>query len=686
MNNKNVEDIKYRLTPVITDKNNNNFSRVLDHKNYKMLEWNAHSKTNYAFKCHYGQRKLLFSEIELFNKVQIKSGINLTTNYKDPPFYVVYAGSAAGHHIVFLLDLFPALRFILYDPAQFDHSVFNNPKIYVKTGTPDGYFTDKTASLDIYQVIKTYFKDERPQKNKNQNGFDLIFISDIRKSPNERGIFEDMMFQQKWGILMNAYVMLLKFRLPYTDYTLTLPKDLDINASDIPPPKIPNKIYRSHELDDKGRPRSERDILGIIGDYPDGILKYYCKQLYSDPLISPQVVLPHGIKYESDMVNRHTTDVLYLDGDIYWQITAPYHSTETRLMVFRNKDFKYNFKFYNSYIYECECFYFNIVDNVSVTYKYKDNQSAKLHVAGFDDGYGCTSEYAIIEEYITTNYKNNNNNNNNNKRIISLLYDINRFLYSAAYRKTLTLCNTETFLKYMGLINSNEEDLVINARRLNKMNHEERIFGFKQLLESIETTTNSCHIQKNLFTKYIKDNNSLLTSVNYNEQVNIINQSIQIQLKYIEKIEYYKSYRDIIKNIITIRKQLSDNIGAPTFDVNYEGDTRQPKGAVLYQMRVSEGLDKSASLEWDIDKSRFKDNLTIKPNNPTKYVNVSHKNKDEDKQRDIDKKNDKKNDRNNRNNRNNDSDKEDEDNDKDINENDRKNNQNKSKKRRNINK
>lgn len=57
---------------------------------------------------HWGQRKLLLSEIEF-----------LTTHAK-PGQLVIYAGAAPGNHVPFLAEqLFPHLRFLLVDPAPF---------------------------------------------------------------------------------------------------------------------------------------------------------------------------------------------------------------------------------------------------------------------------------------------------------------------------------------------------------------------------------------------------------------------------------------------------------------------------------------------------------------------------------------------------------------------------------------
>jgi hypothetical protein len=166
-------------------------------------------KTYHPFRCHWGQRKLLFSEIEFFNKVQINSNIDLTQNYQLPPFYVVYVGSAVGFHIPVLLELFPTLRFILYDPERFCNQVYNNKKIDVNSGSI-GFFNENTAKTHVYTRIREYFNETRPQKlSPNSTGYEIIFISDIRRTPVDLCILEDMLVQQKWGIILNAYIKCL---------------------------------------------------------------------------------------------------------------------------------------------------------------------------------------------------------------------------------------------------------------------------------------------------------------------------------------------------------------------------------------------------------------------------------------------------------------------------------------------
>ena len=57
---------------------------------------------------HWGQRKLLLSEIEFLAR------------FSEPGITCVYAGAAPGTHIPYLTQLFPEVaRFVLVDPSPF---------------------------------------------------------------------------------------------------------------------------------------------------------------------------------------------------------------------------------------------------------------------------------------------------------------------------------------------------------------------------------------------------------------------------------------------------------------------------------------------------------------------------------------------------------------------------------------
>lgn len=143
---------------------------------------------------HWGQRKLLLSEIEFLTLVgpeNLRGAV------------VVYAGAAPGTHVKMLSDLFPMLHFILVDPAP---------------------FTVKSTSK--IQIIQELCTDDlcRDLAAKHDN---ILFISDVRTADPfvddevkvESRVKEDMQLQQGWHILLKSKRSILKFRLPWSDGT-----------------------------------------------------------------------------------------------------------------------------------------------------------------------------------------------------------------------------------------------------------------------------------------------------------------------------------------------------------------------------------------------------------------------------------------------------------------------------------
>lgn len=149
------------------------------------------------FKIHWGQRKLLISEIEF-----------LTNNYEkydeNKEKLVVYAGSASGYHINYLKAMFPDLTYHLYDRTK--HLVEEDEKTFIFSK----YFTDEIA--------------------RNYRGKNVLFISDIRtlnirylkdmtseinRVQQDELIEEDLKMQVSWFEEMKPLSGLLKFRLPW---------------------------------------------------------------------------------------------------------------------------------------------------------------------------------------------------------------------------------------------------------------------------------------------------------------------------------------------------------------------------------------------------------------------------------------------------------------------------------------
>lgn len=149
---------------------------------------------------HWGQRKLLLSEIEF---------LTLCGSCENP---VVYAGAAPGTHLTKLAEMFPHHTFHCYDPAPFNVKDLSN--------------------LHTYQTL---FTDELAMAYR---GKDILFICDIRAAESraeaandvEESVSNDMDDQQRWFALMQPVAAMLKFRLSwkpgktqYMDGTILLP-------------------------------------------------------------------------------------------------------------------------------------------------------------------------------------------------------------------------------------------------------------------------------------------------------------------------------------------------------------------------------------------------------------------------------------------------------------------------------
>lgn len=140
---------------------------------------------------HLGQRKLMLSEMQLLNEY-----------YKlyptDSVITIISVGSAAGHHLIQLNEMYPKTKWILIDPSPFDKRLFNRPETY--------RIINKLFTDDICEQLKKELKDEK-----------FLFVSDIRRGEKdfEDGIIRDMQLQYDWLKKLLPLLSLLKFRMNY---------------------------------------------------------------------------------------------------------------------------------------------------------------------------------------------------------------------------------------------------------------------------------------------------------------------------------------------------------------------------------------------------------------------------------------------------------------------------------------
>jgi len=150
-----------------------------------------------------GQRKLMNSEIEFLTRV---------LKHKPGNYTLLYVGAAPGQHIPILSDMFPEVKFELWDPAPFAIKETNRIKIYREfftTETMQRYM--KTPNLLLVSDIRTTPYDN--YKAKDSDGPDKEF---------EERIIIDMNMQKQWVLDLKPVRSLLKFRFPFiegkTDY------------------------------------------------------------------------------------------------------------------------------------------------------------------------------------------------------------------------------------------------------------------------------------------------------------------------------------------------------------------------------------------------------------------------------------------------------------------------------------
>ena len=164
--------------------------------------------------CHWGQRKLLLSEVEFLSECLEGAGGG----------HVVYAGAAPGTHMTMLSALFPQLHFTLVDPSPFSDGIAALPNVRVV----NGFFDAKLAATLSCAPTDTTPPDkassaERPVGSAPALG-PTLFVSDVRTgdwgimtpAEMESAVAADMRAQGEWVRALAPHAALLKFRLPWT--------------------------------------------------------------------------------------------------------------------------------------------------------------------------------------------------------------------------------------------------------------------------------------------------------------------------------------------------------------------------------------------------------------------------------------------------------------------------------------
>jgi len=345
--------------------------------------------------CHWGQRKLLFSEIDF---------LSLVFKKEDPiKCLVLYIGAASGAHQVVNHELFPTATFLFYDPAPFDKLLYDKPYFILKTGD-NGFFGD-----DKIPEVKQIMKDLGKEK--------LLFISDIRLTTDENMIWNDMKNQARWMINLDSDYYMMKFRPPYTT----------------------GPAVQGH------------DTLHFI-KYENNL-----ENIDPDKLVVSPPPPEGGNKY-----------ILYLGGTVYYQLYAPYASTETRLIGGKDAEGKYNFVYYNYQQYENQLNYFNTYVREEKT-SVGESYLLPNYLLGYRINFDSMREYQIIYNYLDTEGSPTEGSKVTEgsptkgsppslNQIVKLLYKIN-LDEMIIHKRTLIFCYIDTMMAQFN------EEFISHAKR-----------------------------------------------------------------------------------------------------------------------------------------------------------------------------------------------------------------------------
>eukprot|EP00339_Tiarina_fusa_P029673 CAMPEP_0117084552 /NCGR_PEP_ID=MMETSP0472-20121206/59507_1 /TAXON_ID=693140 ORGANISM="Tiarina fusus, Strain LIS" /NCGR_SAMPLE_ID=MMETSP0472 /ASSEMBLY_ACC=CAM_ASM_000603 /LENGTH=543 /DNA_ID=CAMNT_0004813585 /DNA_START=506 /DNA_END=2133 /DNA_ORIENTATION=- len=188
------------------------FARTLDLTNKESASKYRRRTNEVKSVIHWGQRKLLMSEIEFL------------TNYSGPATgrcLLVYAGAAPGTHIHYLANLFPHVDWELVDPAPFNTIEKSRDKHC-------GYI--KTNRCLFTEELSNEYKERVRLRRETDPDYRFVFVSDVRsvdwqiqsEEETEERVQADMQMQQEWHQQMEPDYSMLKFRLSwkpgFTDY------------------------------------------------------------------------------------------------------------------------------------------------------------------------------------------------------------------------------------------------------------------------------------------------------------------------------------------------------------------------------------------------------------------------------------------------------------------------------------
>ena len=288
---------------------------------------------DYLKPLHWGQRKLMLSEIDFLTRIlkfaEENYENNNNGNFRDIKIPVLYPGSAAGYHLMMLLDMFPQIVLFLWDPAKFSYDL-------------NAIDRDRRGidNLNTKKYLKKY--KGRVFINMELEGDDY---NEWYRNSENREFFKN--YKKMYGFFTSDGINKFKQYAEENNIDLT---------------------YLSFITDIRMfEPNILEDVLDTFSDRShDSMIYYRLKQIKNasydrDMRLQKDWFLESGanfgiFKFKLPVIYYGSQKYYkYLDGEIIFQTWSPVGSTESRLYVnkFEHKgDKKYdNVKYYNQMKY-----------------------------------------------------------------------------------------------------------------------------------------------------------------------------------------------------------------------------------------------------------------------------------------------------------------------------------------------
>jgi hypothetical protein len=335
-------------------------------------------------RVHWGQRKLLLSEIDLFNRVALEMGVE---KFKKDKISVVYPGAAHGNHLMILMDMYPNIIFYLWDPARYNTILYIAD--FLRRKLPIKFrYTETEMNLAKKYVNRVFI-------NMELTNDEFIIYHENSTTDN---IKKNYITQHGFFVENSANVYNSHKKNNNDDSVTIFISDIRLFTFT----ETSNLLYQTNM-------RNVHDLYVIKLLLARAALKDYERDMTLQHEWFNMVNAEYGLfKFKLKMNKLAVSDLYseYFDGDIVLQTWAPFLSTETRLFVkpkksndktsnVKTENVAHDKAYYNIYNYDNGLEFFNSVLRL---HSVSDMKLSELGITVADD----TTMYDIWKHFLYT--------------------------------------------------------------------------------------------------------------------------------------------------------------------------------------------------------------------------------------------------------------------------------------------